>query len=194
MALRVPGRGMPAEKPGIPPGDLFIVVRTADDPRFVRHGRDLYRIETVEAVDAVLGASIDVPTLEGEVSVKVPAGTQPDSMLRLREKGLPGFGRCKRRSLCPDQDSRAGTAHRSPKALVRAAEGIDNAKSEIVSQGIASRLGEEAGPFGIFPDVQGRGHDAIPRHEPFGKATITSQEHRSGCALRIAERITQCPS
>ena len=74
------------------PGDLFIVVRTADDPRFVRHGRDLYRIETVEAVDAVLGASIDVPTLEGEVSVKVPAGTQPDSMLRLREKGLPGFG------------------------------------------------------------------------------------------------------
>ena len=92
MALRVPGGGMPAEKPGIPPGDLFIIVRTADDPRFVRHGRDLYRIETVEAVDAVLGASIDVPTLEGEVSVKVPAGTQPGSMLRLREKGLPHFG------------------------------------------------------------------------------------------------------
>jgi len=92
MALRVPGRGMPAEKPGLPPGDLFIVVRTTDDPRFVRHGRDLYRVQTVEAVDAVLGTSIDVPTLEGEVSVKVPAGTQPDSMLRLREKGLPHFG------------------------------------------------------------------------------------------------------
>ena len=72
MALRVPGRGMPAEKPGLPPGDLFIAVRTADDPRFVRHGRDLYRVETVEAVDVVLGTSIDVPTLEGEVSVKVP--------------------------------------------------------------------------------------------------------------------------
>ena len=92
MALRVPGRGMPAEKPGLPPGDLFIVVRTADDPRFVRHGRDLYRVETVEALDVVLGTSIDVPTLEGEVSVKVPPGTLPDSMLRLREKGLPGFG------------------------------------------------------------------------------------------------------
>ena len=41
---------------------------------------------------AVLGTSVDVPTLEGQVSVKVPAGTQPDSILRLRGKGLPRFG------------------------------------------------------------------------------------------------------
>ena len=91
-ALRVPGHGWPAERPGLPPGDLFVVVRTAGDPRFERHGRDLYRVETVDVVDAVLGASIDVPTLDGQVSVNVPAGTQPDSILRLREKGLPGFG------------------------------------------------------------------------------------------------------
>lgn len=91
-ALRVPGRGLPAEKAGLPPGDLFVVVRTADDPRFERHGRDLYRTETIDVVDAVLGTRIDVPTLDGPVSVKVPAGTQPDSMLRLREKGLPRFG------------------------------------------------------------------------------------------------------
>ena len=92
MVLRVPGHGLPGEKPGVPPGDLFVVVRTADDPRFERHGRDLYRVETVDIVDAVLGTSIDVPTLDGQVSVKVPAGTQPDSMLRLRGKGLPRFG------------------------------------------------------------------------------------------------------
>jgi molecular chaperone DnaJ len=91
-ALRIPGRGMPADKPGLPPGDLFVVVRTADDPRLERHGRDLYRVEIVDVVDAVLGTSIDVPTLDGQVSVKVPAGTQPDSMLRLRGKGLPSFG------------------------------------------------------------------------------------------------------
>ncbi len=42
--------------------------------------------------DAVLGTSIDVPTLDGQISVEVPAGTQPDSMLRLRGKGLPSFG------------------------------------------------------------------------------------------------------
>lgn len=92
MALRVSGHGLPAEQPGLPPGDLFVVVRTADDPRFERHGRDLYRVETVDVVDAVLGTRIDVPTLDGQVSVKMPAGTQPDSMLRLHGKGLPRFG------------------------------------------------------------------------------------------------------
>lgn len=86
------GHGLPGESPGLPPSDLFVVVRTADDLRFERHGRDLYRIETVDVVDAVLGTSIDVPTLDGQVSVKVPAGTQPGSMLRLRGKGLPSFG------------------------------------------------------------------------------------------------------
>jgi molecular chaperone DnaJ len=91
-ALRVPGHGLPADKPGLPPGDLYVVVHTADDPRFERQGRDLYRVETVDVVDAVLGARIDIPTLDGRVSVQVPAGTQPDSMLRLRGKGLPRFG------------------------------------------------------------------------------------------------------
>lgn len=91
-ALRVPGRGLPADKPGLPPGDLFVVVHTAADPRFERQGSDLYRVETIEVVDAVLGSNIDVPTLDGPVSVKVPAGTQPDSVLRLRGKGVPRFG------------------------------------------------------------------------------------------------------
>jgi molecular chaperone DnaJ len=92
MALRVPGHGMPAEQPGLPPGDLFVVLRTAGDPRFARHGRDLYRAEEVDLVDAVLGTDIDVPTLDGQLSVKVPAGTQPDSTLRIKGKGLPRFG------------------------------------------------------------------------------------------------------
>ncbi len=92
MVLRVPGHGWPAARSGLPPGDLFVAVRTADDPRFERHGRDLYRVETIEVADAVLGTSIDVPTLDDQVAVDVPAGTQPNSMLRLRGKGLPRFG------------------------------------------------------------------------------------------------------
>jgi molecular chaperone DnaJ len=91
-ALRNPGHGAAADKPGFPPGDLFVVVRTAHDPRFERQGADLYRNETLELVDAVLGTSIDVPTLDGPASVKVPAGTQPDTILRLHGKGLPRFG------------------------------------------------------------------------------------------------------
>jgi molecular chaperone DnaJ len=91
-ALRVPGHGLPADRPGLPPGDLFVVVRTADDPRFGRRGRDLYHVETVDVVDAVLGTSLDVPTLDGNITVKVAPGTQPDTVLRLRSKGLPRFG------------------------------------------------------------------------------------------------------
>lgn len=64
------------------------VVRAADDLRFERHGRDLYRRETIEVVNAVLGTSIDVPTLDGKVTVKLPAGTQPDTMLRRRAVDL----------------------------------------------------------------------------------------------------------
>ena len=92
MALRVPSHGLPADKPGLPPGDLFVIVRSVEDSRFERHGRDLYRIETIDVIDAILGTNIDVPTLDGRVSVKVPAGAQPDSMLRLQGKGLPRFG------------------------------------------------------------------------------------------------------
>ena len=92
MALRIPGRGLPAEKPGLPPGDLFVIVRTAEDTRFERQDADLYRTEAVDVADAVLGATIDVPTLDGPASVKVPAGTQSDSLLRLHGKGLPRFG------------------------------------------------------------------------------------------------------
>ena len=90
--LRVAGHGLPAEKPGAPPGDLFVVIRAAEDSRFERRGSDLYRTETIDVVDAVLGSSIDVPLLDGQQSVDVPAGAQPDTILRLVGNGLPGFG------------------------------------------------------------------------------------------------------
>jgi molecular chaperone DnaJ len=72
--------------------DLFVVIRAAEDSRFERRGSDLYRAETIDVVDAVLGASIDVPLLDGQQNVDVPAGTQPDAILRLVGKGLPSFG------------------------------------------------------------------------------------------------------
>ncbi|MHB0974243.1 MAG: DnaJ C-terminal domain-containing protein [Thiobacillus sp.] len=93
MVLRVAGRGMASREPGGVPGDLYVVVRSRADPRFKRDGADLWRHETLPLTDAVLGTKLEVPTLEGQqVQVDIPAGTQPDTVMRLRNKGLPQFG------------------------------------------------------------------------------------------------------
>ena len=91
-ALRIPGHGLPSPDVNGPPGDLYVTVRSKPDNRFERHGADLWRMETIEIPDAVLGTKIKVPTLSSEVEVKVPAGTQPDDVMRLKGKGLPVFG------------------------------------------------------------------------------------------------------
>jgi molecular chaperone DnaJ len=93
-ALRVPGHGMPSGHAGGVPGDLFVIVHSAPDPRFERANAELWRTETVNVADAVLGTKLKVPTLDGApVTVTVEPGTQPDTILRLRGKGLPEFGR-----------------------------------------------------------------------------------------------------
>jgi molecular chaperone DnaJ len=89
--LRVPGHGLPANEPGLPPGDLHVSVYSRPDVRFQRRGADLWRAETIEVEDAVLGTKIQVPTLGGRLNVKIPAGIQPDEILRLQGKGLPRF-------------------------------------------------------------------------------------------------------
>jgi molecular chaperone DnaJ len=99
MVLRVPGHGLPSPETGGAVGDLFVVVRSARDQRFERRGADLWRAQTIEVVDAVLGTAVTVPALDGEVTAKVPPGTQPDTVLRLRGKGLPEFGGTRRGNL-----------------------------------------------------------------------------------------------
>jgi molecular chaperone DnaJ len=91
-ALRIPGHGLPSSDAGGVAGDLYVVVRSKSDARFERHGADLWRVETIEIPDAVLGTQLTVPTLAGPVDVSVPAGMQPDEVLRLKGKGLPVFG------------------------------------------------------------------------------------------------------
>lgn len=91
-ALRIPGHGLPSREPNAPPGDLYVIVRSESDLRFERVDADLWRSETIELIDAVLGTRLKVPTLEGNSEVTIPAGTQPDTVLRLRGKGLPSFG------------------------------------------------------------------------------------------------------
>jgi molecular chaperone DnaJ len=99
MSLRIPGKGMPSAQKGGFPGELFVVVQTRSDPRFKREGNTLWRTEIIPLTDAVLGATLEVPTLDGTATVKIPSGTQPDALLRLRGKGLPEFESKKRGDL-----------------------------------------------------------------------------------------------
>src|SRR5713101_8520432 len=71
-------------------GDLFLRVRLARHPDFSVEGSDLIHELKIAPWQAALGAEIEVPTLEGSVRLKVPAGTQGGQRFRLRERGLPG--------------------------------------------------------------------------------------------------------
>ena len=99
MALRIPGHGLASREANGPPGDLFVVVHSAPDARFERQGADLWRSETIALVDAVLGTTLEIPTLDGPATVTVPPGTQPETVLRLQGKGLPEYGQPRRGSL-----------------------------------------------------------------------------------------------
>ena len=86
--IRLAGRGN-AGTMGAPAGDLYIIVRTELHPVFRREGDDIYITVPVTAVEAALGAKIDVPTIDGRSVLKIPPGTQSGQKLRLREKGVP---------------------------------------------------------------------------------------------------------
>ena len=99
QALRIPGRGHPSPDSGGPAGDLLVLVISKPDPRFKRRGPHLWRLETIEIPDAVLGTKITVPTLHGKATVNIPPGTQPESVLRLQGDGLPTSGASQRGNL-----------------------------------------------------------------------------------------------
>ncbi len=89
--IRVAGRGHAGERGG-PPGDLYVLVRVREDPRFVRDGDDLITAVDVSAPLAALGTTVEVPTvLDEEVEVEVPAGTQPHETLIVRGAGMPSL-------------------------------------------------------------------------------------------------------
>ncbi|HEX2572405.1 MAG TPA: DnaJ C-terminal domain-containing protein [Polyangia bacterium] len=88
QTIRVAGKGEPGTK-GRPAGDLLIEVKVKPHPLFRRKGTDL-EVDVPIAIDqAVLGAKVDVPTLEGKAQVTVPAGSSSGLKLRLRGKGVP---------------------------------------------------------------------------------------------------------
>ena len=114
--IRLSGRGHAGENGG-PPGDVYVLVTVTRDERFVRDGDDLVTLVDLSVVDAALGTTLKVPTLEGDTEVEVPPGTQPGTVLRLGNRGMPSLRHPRRgdlrvvlnvvvpRNLTPDQRS-----------------------------------------------------------------------------------------
>lgn len=93
--LRLSNEGNPGVNGG-PPGDLYVFLKVKEHPFFERRDADLHCTIPLNVAQAVLGAEIEVPTLEGPQALKVPEGAQNGAQLRLRHKGVPvlnGSGR-----------------------------------------------------------------------------------------------------
>ncbi len=93
--IRVSGEGH-AGALGGRSGDVYVLVHVRPDPRFVREGNDIYSQLTLTIVQAALGATMTVETIEGSVELELPAGVQAGEVRVLKSKGMPvlqGFGR-----------------------------------------------------------------------------------------------------
>jgi DnaJ-class molecular chaperone len=86
--IRLAGQGAAGPNNG-PRGDLYLIAHFPDDQRWERRGDDLYIDLPVSIYDLVLGGSVAVPTMSGEVSMTVPAGTPSNKFMRLSGKGMP---------------------------------------------------------------------------------------------------------
>ena len=94
MQLTIQGEGHAAKNNGIN-GDLLVVIEEQEHPNLKREGNNLYYTKVISMPDAILGAEVEIPCLDGAYRVKVEPGTQSGTVVRLRGKGLPtvnGYG------------------------------------------------------------------------------------------------------
>ena len=94
QTLTVKGQGNAAIHGGVN-GDLLVVIEEIKNPELIRDGNDVIYNLMLDIPTAALGGSVEVPTINGRARLKIPAGTQPGKVLRLRGKGLPsteGYG------------------------------------------------------------------------------------------------------
>jgi curved DNA-binding protein len=89
--LRLAGKGYPGVHGG-PVGDLYLNITILPHPIFARDGSDIYIEKAISFTQAVLGSSIEVPTIDGTIKrIKVPAGTQNGTKIRMKGYGVPGL-------------------------------------------------------------------------------------------------------
>ena len=129
QAISLSGQG-DAGKRGGPNGDLFIVVTVIPHKTFTRKGKNIYFATKIPFVKAVLGGSIKIPTLEGEQEFEIPAGTQPDTIFTLKNKGVP---------------SRTGRGNLEFKVQIEIPRKLSDKQRELLEQ-YAISCSEEVGP------------------------------------------------
>ena len=88
MRVRLAGEGEPSPNGG-PPGDGYVLIEVSEHPLFQREGQHLICRVPITYAQAALGATIEVPTLEGPDTIEIPAGTQPGEVFKLRGRGMP---------------------------------------------------------------------------------------------------------
>jgi molecular chaperone DnaJ len=138
--IRIPGRGAAGER-GAPAGDLYVQVQVAEDERFRREGLDVVTRVAVPVTDAMVGATVAVPTVDGEAHVELRPGTQPNDEYVLRGKGFPalsGRGRGDQRVVVEVRIPRVQTDD-GRKAVERLAETLDE-RSYREGEGFFDRL------------------------------------------------------
>ena len=94
MQLTIQGEGHAAKNNGIN-GDLLVVIEEQEHPDFKREGNNLFYTKIISIPEAILGAEVEIPCIDGTQKVKVEAGTQSGTVIRLKNKGLPtvnGYG------------------------------------------------------------------------------------------------------
>jgi molecular chaperone DnaJ len=139
--LKLRGEGESGRNGG-PAGDLYVVISVADHPLFTRQENDIVCEVPISFTHAALGAEIDVPTLQGKIKMKIPAGTQSGTVFRLRGKGAPDL-------------HRSGHGDELVRAVVETPRKLTARQRELLEE-FARSSGEEVHPLskGFFDKVK----------------------------------------
>lgn len=142
--LRLKGKGNDGAAAGTPAGDLYVVVSVLDHPLFRRRGADLLCELPLTWAEAVLGADVGVPMLDGTISVvRIPAGTPALASFRLAGRGMPGPGAS---TVPPDRSGSEGArGDLHVKILIDVPDQLDASQRAAV-EALARTLGPEAHP------------------------------------------------
>ncbi|KAL6767292.1 hypothetical protein ACKKBG_A39390 [Auxenochlorella protothecoides x Auxenochlorella symbiontica] len=140
--LRVRGEG-DAGKRGGEPGDLYVMLTVKEHPTLRREGQTIHSDVRVPYTDAILGASVSVTTVDGDVDLKVPAGTQPGTTLVMAKRGVPKLGKAGVRG-----DHLVHVQVSIPKTLSGEEQRLVEQLAELSSKESGKKSGAKAGWFG----------------------------------------------